>query len=332
MKRLTAFALSAALLLTPALAAGTEEKFPAVNVYPGFADVKENDWFYDTARLCYEIGLMKGTDKGFEPGKTLTSAECAALAARLREAFTGDPIPAAQPGLPWYQNYADYLMEAAQESGSSYYGSIPWDDKALFEAPATRRDFLVFMALAADGSEDEFSAVNEIAHEDLPDVGEDAVILRFYNWGILTGTDKYGTFAGDKTLTRSEAAAMAARMARPELRKTFVPEDYSPFTAASLTPGTVMFDTGVTAAEYLITVNNAIAAWEATLGNEFNWHYVWTDGKSVLNHVKDDSLTALGVTPTQGTQAYKDFDVQVYYARLIDLTGVTLAPDQNRLA
>ena len=40
MKRLTAFALSAALLLTPALAAGTEEKFPAVNVYPGFADVK----------------------------------------------------------------------------------------------------------------------------------------------------------------------------------------------------------------------------------------------------------------------------------------------------
>ena len=62
MKRFTAFLLCAALCLSPALAVG-EEKFPAVNVYPGYADVKETDWFYDTAKLCYEIGLMTGTDR-----------------------------------------------------------------------------------------------------------------------------------------------------------------------------------------------------------------------------------------------------------------------------
>ena len=117
---------------------------------------------------------------------------------------------------------------------------------------------------------------------------------------------------------------MVTRIARPQLRLHFTPADYSPFTAAYLTPDTVMFEGGLTAEEYLITVNNAISAWEDTLGEEFNWHYAWTDGKSVLDHVKEDSLSALGVTEKQGTEAYKDFDVQVYYARLIDLTGETL--------
>lgn len=304
-------------------AGGTEDKFPSVNVYPGYADVAESDWFYDNAKLCYEIGIMTGTDLGFEPGKTLTGAECAALAARLREGLTGKAIPAPvpDPGRPWYQHYVDYLKEAVQESGSSYYGIIDWED---LESPATRYDFLVFMALVADGNGDYFSNINNLSYEDLPDNKNDNVALQFYNWGILTGVDKYGTLAPDRTLTRAEAAAMVARMAKPELRKTFTPADYSPFTAAYLTPDTVMFDTGLTAEEFLITINNAIAAWEDALGDEFNWHYVWTDGKSVLDHVKEDSLSALGVTEKQGTGAYQDFDVQVYYSRLIDLTGETL--------
>ncbi len=326
-KKLIAASLAVTLCLgvLPALAAG-EEKFPVLNTYPGYTDVTETDWFYDNARLCYEIGIMTGTDIGFEPGKTLTGPECAALAARLREGLTGKaiPAPAPDPGRPWYQHYVDYLQDAAQESGSSLYGIIKWYDLEEFEKPATRYDFLVFMALAADGNGDYFSNINTISYEDLPDVKDDNVILQFYNWGILTGTDKYGTFAAGKTLTRAEAAAMVARMAKSDLRKTFIPADYTPFTAAYLTPDTVMFDNGLTAEEFLITINNAISAWETALGDEFNWHTVWSDGKSVLKHVKEDSLSALGVTEKQGTGAYKDFDVQVYYSRLIDLTGETL--------
>lgn len=323
MKRFPAFLLSAALLLSPALAVGETEKFPAVTEYPGYADVKESDWFYDTARLCSEIGLMNGTDKGFEPGKTLTGAECAALAARLREGLTGKAIPAPvpDPGRPWYQHYVDYLQDAVQESGPDFYGILDWEN---LESPATRHDFVCFMILVAEGDLGYFSHINHIESEDLPDVGNNGAALQLYNWGILTGMDKYGTLAPDKTLTRAEAAAMVARMAKPELRKTFTPADYSPFTAACLTPDTVLFDTGLTAEEYLTTVNNAISAWEAALGEEFNWHTVWSDGKSVLQHVKEDSLSALGLTEKQGTQAYKDFDVQVYYARLIDITGETL--------
>lgn len=224
-KRILCALLSLGLCLTPALAAGAEH-FPIVNSYPGYADVKESDWYYDNAKLCYELGLMTGTDKGFEPNKTLTGPECAVLAARLLEGLTGraipDPVP--DPGLPWYQHYLDYLGGFVQESTSSLYGLIKWYDLKEFEQPATRYDFLVFMALVADGGrENYFPAINTLTYDDIPDVSDDNVVLKFYNIGILTGKDQYGTFDRNGTLTRAEAAAMVTRMARPALRKTFTP-------------------------------------------------------------------------------------------------------------
>ena len=318
MKRLITFFLSAALLLSPVLAVGTSEKFPAVNSYPGYADVKEGDWFYDNAKLCYEIGLMTGTDKGFEPGKVLTVAECSTIAARMREALTGEIIPEADPTkyvfcpLPWWVKYVDYIRDADPTLAATL---------AHPEEECSRGQFLSLLNAAIPAEADVLTVINSITT--LPD--EDSqVVLKFYNAGILTGVDALGTFAGERSLTRAEAAAMVSRVARPELRLSFTPADYSPFTAAYLTPDTVMFENGTRAEEFLITVNNAISAWEAALGEDFNWHYVWTDGKSVLTHVKEDSLSALGVTEKQGTEAYRDFDVQVYYSRLIDLTGETL--------
>lgn len=307
-KRLTCAALALALCLglCPALAAGAEEKFPAKNTYPGYADVKETDWFYANAKLCYETGLMNGTDVGFEPNKVLTQAECVTLAARLGSTLRGESIRPAQPGEEWWEPYREYRFPSGGGEGGN--------------TPAIRWDFL-FMLYQYAYEFDLLAPINDV--KTLPD-SDDSMVLNYYNAGILTGLDSYGTFNGGKSLTRAEAAAMVSRIVRPGLRLSFTPADYSPFTAAYLTPDTVMFDNGLTAEEYLITVNNAIAAWEAALGDNFNWHYVWSDGKSVLNHVKDDSLSALGVTAKQGTQAYKDFDVQVYYSRLIDLTGNTL--------
>jgi len=328
-KRITSLALALVLCLGLAVPAAAEEedKFPAVSAYPGYGDVQEEDWFYDNAKLCYEIGIMTGTDKGFEADKALTGPECAVLAARLLEGLTGRAIPApgTDPGKPWYQNYIDYLGGFVQESGSSLYGLIKWYDLAEFEKPASRYDFLVFMALAADGNEDYFPDVNHITYADLPDVGNDQMVLSFYNRGILTGKDRYGTFDGAGTLNRAEAAAMVSRMAKSELRKSFVPADYSPFAAACLTPDTVMFSNGVTAEAFLAAVNGEIAKIEescALLGMEFNWHYDWTDGgDTTLYCVRTRALESLAVTEEMGTQAYKDFDYQVYYSRLIDRTG-----------
>jgi hypothetical protein len=45
--------------------------------------------------------------------------------------------------------------------------------------------------------------------------------LKFYNAGILNGTDKYGSFRGDAPLTRGQAAAILARVVDPAQRTEF---------------------------------------------------------------------------------------------------------------
>ena len=96
MKRLLAWLVTGSLLLTPALAAGTEQTdlFPAVREPAAFSDVADGSWYADSAALCYEVGLLNGTGEGkFSPDAAVTIAQAAALAARIhniRSGGTGD--------------------------------------------------------------------------------------------------------------------------------------------------------------------------------------------------------------------------------------------------
>lgn len=227
MKRVISLLLAlalAALLLTPALADEPLSLLPAVNDYAAanYADVPADSWYAAAAQVCYETGLITGTQAGFEPERVLSVAEAAAVAARLREGLVGDAIPAAQEGAAWYQGCEDYLLQAAQASGSSLYGVIPWGDPEGFAAPATRYNFLVLLSLAVEEHRSSLPAINAITS--LPDAGEDSVALFFYNAGVLTGKDAYGTFDSQGTLSRAECAAMAARVVRPDLRLQFTLE------------------------------------------------------------------------------------------------------------
>lgn len=172
----------------------------------GFADVSEGDWFAPYVDVCVEDGLMKGTGEGkFSPEKTLTMAEAAAIAARLGEQLNGGQVPQAGEGLPWYSGYVEYLKG---------YG-------AAVERPeeeATRQGFFALLAAVTPASV--LVPINSITS--LPDT-DDAGVLGFYNAGILTGTDSFGTFSPAGSLTRAEVAAMMARVLEPELRVEFTP-------------------------------------------------------------------------------------------------------------
>ncbi len=202
-KTLVSLALAGVLTLSPALGADVSEKFPAVNAFsPAFyPDVPEGEWYADAAKVCYETGIMLGTQTGFAPKSTVTVAEAAVMAARLASAVTGEAVP---EGDSWYQPSVDFLTAAGVE--------VPDD---LTKA-ATRLEF--FQLLAAVLPADYTAALNSVSA--LPDT-DSAEVLRFYNAGILTGTDVYGTFNPGGVLTRAEAATMIARIVRPEQRKTF---------------------------------------------------------------------------------------------------------------
>lgn len=313
-KQILAYALTLALCLTPALAAA-EDHFPVKGEYPGYADVKETDWFFANAKLCYEIGLITGSDKGFEPGKTMRLSELVAIAARMRESVTGeaivyvDPVPGGS--LPWYTSYAEYLKRAGV--------ALPED----LEREATR---LAFVQLLAAVLPDALLApVNTVTA--LPDTN-DAAVLAFYRAGILTGNDKYGTFAPDKTLTRAEGAAMVSRVAQEGLRQSpFSPADYTPFLAAECTPTDVFFSKEgktVAAEEYLPFVCGLIALLEVKTTEadvEFNWFNTYGD-QTFLSYVTSESMAQFGMTKADGTALYQTFDVQVFYSRLLDARGL----------
>ena len=426
-KQLIATALAAALCLgaSPAFAVG-EERSPTVNTHPGYADVKEDDWFAPYVSICEEHGLMNGTGEGlFSPEAPLTQAEAMVLAARVHHILNGGDgvLPAAPEewglltvtyedgttasgyydftrsreggGGWWYQGggHSDpshYLWfypdppipdrgghdaitltiggedyEATftgqarifpanffktgvsllyrQASSHSYVpapgtwyrdGAYYWFVTTGLGQPGGLQtlpeaaDRRYFAEALANGAKGHLEAINQITA--LPDLSmrvpgdwnyEDEGIYSLYDWGILTGIDPYGTFAPDRGLTRAEAAAMVARVVEPSLRLTFTPADYSPFTAAGFPPDTVLFEGGVTAEAYLTELNRQIALWEEQTRGDFNWHSPAEDGQTILEAVKATTLSNLGVTGAQGLPAYKEFDIQVYYSRLIDLMG-----------
>lgn len=306
-KTLPALALSAVLLAGSAPAAAqTADPFPVIRPYTGFSDV-EPGWYYDSVKLCYETGLMNGAGDGFHPLGTLTVVEVAGLAANLDAARTGEALPPPGPGASWYQPFLD-RMEALGVS-------LPEDPFV----PATRADLVHI--LSGVMTPDLLEHKNHITA--IPD-SDDSAVLAFYNAGLLTGTSIYGHFDPEGTLHRCEAAGLMARIIRPELRVSYQPEDYTPFAAAGLSPDAVLFSGTagtVTAADYLPRAAALIAGLEADCaraGLEFNWFHT-VDGVTFLSYVKNTAMESFGVTARDSTEAYRNFDVQVFYSRLIEL-------------
>lgn len=194
---------------TAAVDTARELLFPKVTSYTGFSDVSASHWALSCIKLCCETGLMQGQGSGrFSPGVSISNSELAVLAARIHAAINGGSFES--DTTPWYQGAVSYLHSNGIPVGSP-------------NANATRLSF--FQMLAAILPASMLTPINSISL--LPDT-RDPTVLSFYNAGILTGVDKYGTFNGSATLTRAECAAMVARIVDPSLRQRFAPAGQTP--------------------------------------------------------------------------------------------------------
>lgn len=257
--RLAALCLSLTLLLSPALAAGSG--FQKVNTYTPFADIRGH-WSEPYVRVCVEAGMMQGTGIGFAPEVTLTNGETAAIAARVLEVFSGRAIPSTG-GSPWYKVYVDYLAKAGVTVNAP-------------RAYATRQGF--FAMIAAVLPDSELTAINRI--KALPDTS-DPTVLKFYNAGILTGMDQYGTFEGDAPLTRGQCAAMVARIADPSLRQVFSPAGQVP--ASPFAPDALVLTVDGMPVTYEQFVETSLSLTEQimALHTEFGLPFQWDGGHGV---------------------------------------------------
>lgn len=176
-----------------------------------FSDVSPQNWSYSSIAACYEYGLMQGREDVFDRTGRLSVAEALTMADRVHQIyFEGES--SLSNGQPWYQPYVDYALSA---------GIIGEGDFFSWSEPITRADMAYVFSHALPA--EELSAVKTVEiipdSDQIPERDRDAV-WTLYRAGILTGNDAFGTFYPDSGITRQEAAAIIARIALPDQRRT----------------------------------------------------------------------------------------------------------------
>ena len=218
--RFPALLLSAALALSLALPAQAAEEtwlIDRVKDTPSFADTA-GSWCQSEVETVYEAGLMEGQSaERFNPQGTLMPEHIVAVCARLYSLLTGGDgtVAPAQEGDAWYQPYYDYLAQSLNYTGGADALMLNFH---AGKYPAKRHAFVELLSLTLEAAKVDLPKINTVTV--VPD-STDPEVLAFYNAGILTGSDEYGTFDAGGVLNRGQAAAMLARLVDPEQRQTF---------------------------------------------------------------------------------------------------------------
>ena len=177
---------------------GSDEDFP-------FYDVDSNDWFYEPVKSAWQNDLIDGvTARYYMPDNTLTVAQAVKLAAALHQKQSVGFVTLQNGGAHWYDNYVNYavansLIEAAYQSKSA----------ETMNAAVTRAEFVHILSKLLNAGT--INTVNSIPDVKAGDAYADE-IFAFYRAGILTGSDRLGTFHPTSSLKRSEAAAILVRL------------------------------------------------------------------------------------------------------------------------
>lgn len=197
--------------------AGFDNFQKTADYYEGrFTDVKSTDWFSTGIQIAYMLGLMNGSsDTKFSPNGDITIAETLTIACRIHSTYHGKDIDISNNSASWYQPYIDYAIQNRMILSKEY---------SDYTKQASRANFanMIYAALPADA----WTKINSV--DKLPDVvaGEwySTQVFALYNAGILTGSDKYGTFNPSSNITRGEVATIITRVAVPSARQTFTLE------------------------------------------------------------------------------------------------------------
>ena len=176
-----------------------------------FSDVSPDNWSYSVISACYEDGLMQGREDVFDRTGRLSVAEALTMADRVHQIYAEGACTLTN-GHPWYQPYVDYALSA---------GIIQEGDFFSWSEPISRADMAYVFSRALPA--EELNAIKTVElipdGDQIPERDRDAV-WALYRAGVLTGNDSFGSFYPDSGITRQEAAAIIARIALPDQRRT----------------------------------------------------------------------------------------------------------------
>jgi len=158
----------------------------------------------------------------FSPNEDVTIAGAVTLASQTHANYYNKTIPSAEYGYEWYTPYFDFAIEN---------GII---EEGQFENPneiAKRHELASLLCNALPDSC--FTKINDVKR--IIDVSENAPyaedVLTLYNAGVLAGSDAYGSFKPESSITWAEAKAVAERITHPETRLETDISEYSHYDA-----------------------------------------------------------------------------------------------------
>ena len=202
-----------ALLLAAVFAVGA---LPASASYStSFSDVSADAWYDDYVSLCATYGIINGYEDGtFRPEADITRAEFMKLLATIGELV---PYKAIDTSIHWAAPYWDLM----NDNGVLWGLDIPCTAAAL-DTAITRYEMCVMLSnFCSNVFSENFVELQNLqtAIADYSSIESKYVssVEQAYGKGILTGYED-GTFRGNDTMTRSQAAAVVVRTAWPDER------------------------------------------------------------------------------------------------------------------
>ena len=191
-----------------------------------FADI-QNHWAKAAIERLMEIGAINGySDATFKPDSTITRAEFLKLA--FTSVATGAITATIVTPESIYNHWATATFEVAVEQGILEEAEIL---SATWDKPITRYEMIRILTRLSENALDE-PKVNTTGIEsmisDYDQVQQNEAYTYYveqaYAKGLVAGIDESGTFAGDQTGTRAEAATMVLALIDASVRKVMPSE------------------------------------------------------------------------------------------------------------
>ena len=181
-----------------------------------FSDVPSNAWYAQDVAAAEKYGILQGTGNGrFSPDGNLTLAQAITMAARTYAYERGETIPKTG-GSTWYSDFLQY----ANDKGICAIGEFG----AAYDNFCNRLTMAkLFARVVPESTSTQRNDVTTLP--DVQSVSENQAVFTLYQLGILTGSDKYGTFHPYQYIKRSETAAILNRVLDPDTRKSFILEE-----------------------------------------------------------------------------------------------------------
>jgi hypothetical protein len=168
-----------------------------------FPDVPETHWASAYVDKLSDEGVILGrTDGNFDPDDTVSRAEFLALVART---VSDAPLRDAADGESWWQPAYDYAVN----ENLLDYGTL-FDDTALDTAITRYEAAEILYESSCNILEDTNGLADTTQLTDLSG-SYDYAVTAAVRYGLLTGYPD-GTFRGNGTLTRAEAAVIITRL------------------------------------------------------------------------------------------------------------------------